>query len=755
MTTSPARVAAAGWILGCLCMPPAAAAELSIERLFAAPDLSGPRLRAVKLAPDGRRITFLRAADDDRYRLDLWQFEPGSGRTSLVLDARPLAPPAAALTPEEQARRERERTAALRGIVTYAVSADGGRLLVPVGGELYVYDFAAPEESRLRHLVPGGPDPSDAQFSATGRYVSYVRGQDLYAYELITGRELRLSQDGGGAISNGAAEFIAQEEMDRSSGYWWSPDDSQVACARVDESPVAEIERLEVHAGDVRVVRQRYPQAGQANARVDLYLIDVATGTRRPVDLGSDRDTYLARVAWFPDGRHLLVQRQSRDQKRLDLLKIDAHTGASRLLLSETSSHWVELHDDLHFLSRHGGFLWLSQRSGFPHLYRYDDEGRLLGQLTAGDWLVTGSPRAVVGVDEERQLVYFTATKDGYAERQLYSAALEVRLPAEPRRLSFEPGWHEVTMSRDARQFVDQYSSVDRPPAAALKDAGGNRLLWIVENALDAAHPYAPYQLTRPRTEFGTLPAADGSALNWMLIKPWDFDPAQRYPVVVSVYGGPHKQNLYNAWSVDLYECLVRRGFLVFALDNRGAGRQGVRADAALQGRLGAVELEDQVAGARFLKSLPYVEPERLGVFGWSYGGYMALNLMLRAPGTFRAGVAGAPVTDWRLYDTHYTERYLGTPTDNAAGYEASGVLPYAGGLAGALLLMHGMADDNVLFAHSTRLMSEFQRRGVRFDTAVYPGQKHALMSDPSVGPHALGTIAGWLATQLGVAPAR
>jgi dipeptidyl-peptidase-4 len=750
MSTTRARDLAVLLILGCLQMPSAAAEDLSIERLYAAPELAGPRLRAVKIAPDGKRVVYLRAAADDIHRLDLWQYEPASGQASLLLDARRLAPQdAEAIPAEEAARRERQRISFLHGIVGYDYAQDGARLLVPAGGSLYVYEFAQPAPLALRELRLGGPGPTDAQFSQTGRYVSYVRGQDLYAYELATDQELRLSSDGGGLISNGSAEFIAQEEMGRSTGYWWSPDDRYVASARVDESPVADVERFEVNAGDVKVVHQRYPRAGTANAHVELYVVEVAGGARRKVDLGADPDVYLARVAWFPDGRHLLVQRQSRDQKRLDLLKVDAATGASRLLLSESSSRWVELHDDLTFLKRRGGFLWLSQRSGYPHLYRYDNDGRLLGQLTGGDWLVIGEPRAIAGIDEAAGLVYFTGSRDGYAERHLYAASLDERLPGPVRRLTFEPGWHEVVMSRDARLIVDQYSSTERPPAVALKDPAGNRLAWLAENGLDAAHPYAPYQLGRPRSEFGTLPAADGTPLNWVLMKPADFDPARRYPVVVSVYGGPHGQSVQNLWSVDYRELLVRHGFLVFALDNRGAGRQGMRADAALHRQMGSVETLDQLAGARFLRSLPYVDGGRIGVFGWSYGGYMALNLMLRSPGTFQAGVAGAPVTDFALYDTHYTERYMGTPTDNAAGYAASSVLGLAGNLAAPLLLMHGMADDNVLFSNSTRLMAEFQKRNVPFDLMVYPGQKHALLRHAEVGPHALGTVTRWLEAHL------
>ncbi|MFO0335982.1 MAG: alpha/beta fold hydrolase [Pseudomonadota bacterium] len=398
--------------------------------------------------------------------------------------------------------------------------------------------------------------------------------------------------------------------------------------------------------------------------------------------------------------------------------------------------------------------MWTSQRSGFPHLYRYDADGRLLAQLTAGDWLVIGASRAVVGVDERRRLVYFTGTRDGYAERHLYSVPLDATAPTEPTRLTREAGWHDnVRMSADARRYLATYSSVDRPPALGLYDASGERLAWLVENRLDAQHPYAPYLAGHPQFEFGTVPGADGTPLPYVLMKPRDFEPSRKYPVVVHVYGGPHAGYVQNQWAPSVVfqfrNWLVRRGVLVFAVDNRGAGRQGVKADAALYRRMGEIETADQVAALRWLKRRPYVDGARVGVYGWSYGGYMALNMMVRAPDEFAVGVSGAPVTHWELYDTHYTERYMGTPQDNPQGYESSSVMAHAGGLSGRLLVIHGMADDNVLFTHSTRLFADLQRRGLQFDSMVYPGHKHGLLRHADVGPHAHALIGRYLLEHL------
>ncbi len=743
------------WLVmaGLLTSAAARGTELTIERLFTAPNLSGPSLRALEFSPDGRRVTYLQGAQDDKDRFDLWEYNLRERQARLLVDSRRLVPQEGHLSPEEEARRERQRISALKGIVEYSFSDDSRSLLFPLGGDLYVYDLSAPAARAVRRLTDTAAYETDARFSPRGRYVSFIRDQDLFIYDLREGRELALTGDGEGLISNGMAEFIAQEEMDRDTGYWWAPDDSRIAYARVDETPVNELERIEIFAEDVQVVRQRYPATGTPNAKVDLFVASADGDERVRIDLGDDVDVYVARVDWFPDGRSLLVQRQSRDQKRLDLLKVDVASGRSRLLFSETSEHWVELNNELTLLKGAGGFIWASQRSGFQHLYLYDDEGRQLRPLTTGSWMVLGTPRAIVAVDEPGHRVYFTADRDGYSERHLYAARLDGRAVEQPVRITQERGWHDVKMSRDARHFVDTFSSVDQPPQVSLRDSKGRRLAWLLENRLDTSHPYAPYLADHARVEFGTLAADDGTTLHWQLMKPRDFDAGRRYPVVVYVYGGPHGQMVANTWqgrTGGFAQYLVRQGYLVFSLDNRGAGRQGLRSDSALQGRMASVEVEDQIAGAKYLASLPYVDPQRIGVFGWSYGGYMALHLMFRAGEHFRAGVAGAPVTDWRLYDTHYTERYMGTPQANPAGYEASSVFPYLNGLGRPLLILHGMADDNVLFTNSTKLFKALQDANKPFEMMVYPGHKHGLLAHADAGPHAYATIARFFERQLG-----
>jgi dipeptidyl-peptidase-4 len=721
---------------------PALAAPLSIERIFAAPDLSGPRLRQVKTSPDGRYVTYLQGKQDNKDQLDLWGFNTHTGKAELLVDSRAIVGGNERLSAAEAARRERQRTASLRGIVDYEFSSDGRGLLIPLGGDLYLYDLQAPRD-RVRRLTTSEDSATDARFSPFGHYVSFVRDQNLFVIDLSTGVEQAVTTDGHGLIQNGVAEFIAQEEMDRNTGYWWSPDEQRIAFTRIDDSPVREIERFEINAEGAQLFRQRYPAAGTANTQVELNVIELSSKHVTPIELALN-DGYLARVDWFPDSRHLAVQRQRRDQKQLDMLKADVRTGASRVLFAESSTSWIELHSDLQFLKRRGEFIWASRRSGYRHLYLYDTEGRLLRPLTAGEWMVVGDgvEEGLVDVDESRRLVYFMANAASPLERQLYVTSLDTRDPTQIKRLSREAGWHDVEMLPAAKAYLDTWSSPEQPPTVSIRKLDGSVQHWLERNALDSPHPYQPFRADHVSEEFGSLQAEDGQTLYYRLLRPKKLEAGKRYPVVVDTYGGPHFQYVRKDWmggarAAQGYfrQVLAQHGFVVFSLDNRGSGFRGTAFESVIQNQLGRVEVDDQLRGVEFLKTLPFVDAARVGIMGWSYGGYMTL-LALTSSTAFKAGVAGAPVTDWRLYDTHYTERYLGTPQHNAAGYDLSAILPRADALKGNLLLVHGMADDNVLFTHSTMLMQRLQTANKPFEVMTYPGGKHGLIRMQQTGTH-------------------
>ncbi|MDX1571517.1 MAG: S9 family peptidase [Xanthomonadales bacterium] len=698
---------------------------LSLERIFDEPSLDGPVLRQPKLSPDGSRVTFLREKDSDAEQLDLWEYNLAAGKTRMLVDSKVLQPEPEALSDEEKARRERQRIAGLRGIVDYQWSPTGTGLLFPLGGDLYYYDL---ETGKPLRLTASEAFVTDPKVSPEGDFVAFICDQDLYVVELETGDERRLTRDGGGTLKNGMAEFIAQEEMDRDSGYWWSPDGKRIAFLQVDESPVSVTQRYEIHADEFKVIDQRYPYAGTSNVTYRLGIITLASGETRWVDLGREKDIYVPRVDWArPD--LLTFQVQNREQTRLELRAFDLQSGGITVLLAETADTWVNLHSDLRILEQEPLFLWSSERTGFRHLYLYGLDGTLQGALTGGPWQVD----RVEGVDEASGQVYFTATQHSPLERHLYRVDLDPETTEEPTRLTDRPGTHVIAMSESADVYVDTFSTRDQPPQVSLYAADGERIAWLLENSLSGDHPYLPFLGGHRPTEFGTLEAEDGQRLYYRLTRP-EGAPGEHFPAIVHVYGGPHVQMVADSWGrrILIEQYLARQGFVVFSLDNRGSARRGTAFENPLNRAMGGVEVTDQAAGARFLGGLEFVDPERIGVMGGSYGGYMVLHLMFRHPELFRVGVSMAPVTDWSTYDTHYTERYMGTPTDNAEGYARSSVFPYSEGFSNRLLVIHGMADDNVLFTHSTRLFEHLQKQGVLFDAMPYPGAKHGISGQAS-----------------------
>ena len=705
---------------------PAHAEKLTLEAITGSAPLSGPTLTKPQIAPDGSRVTFLRGKDRDRNRLDLWEYDIASGQTRLLVDSSVVLPGEEVLSDEEKARRERQRIAALSGIVDYQWSPDGKALLFPLGGELYFYDLTKSGRDAVRKLTNGGGFATDPKISPKGGFVSFIRDRNLWAIDLTSGEEVQLTRDGSDTIGNGVAEFVADEEMDRHTGYWWAPDDSAIAFARIDETPVPVQKRYEVYPDRTEVVEQRYPAAGDPNVRVQLGVIAPKTGAKpRWIDLGKDPDIYLARVDWR-DPQRLTFQRQSRDQKKLELIETTLTNGTPRTLVTETSTTWVPLHNDLRFL-KDGRFLWSSERSGFEHLYIASEDGSTLTALTQGEWVVD----SLLAIDEAAGLAYVSGTRDGATEAHVYAVPLS---GGEPRRLTQAPGMHAATFARNASVFVDSWSSDTTLPQIELFKADGTKLATLLVNDVsDATHPYAKYRAAHQPTAYGTLTAADGTTpLHYSLIKPAGFDPKKQYPVVVFVYGGPAAQTVTRAWpgrSDSFFnQYLAQQGYVVFSLDNRGTPRRGAAFGGALYGKQGTVEVDDQLRGVAWLKSQAFVDPARIGVYGWSNGGYMTLMLLAKHDEAYACGVAGAPVTDWALYDTHYTERYMDLPKANEAGYREASVFTHVDGIgAGKLLLIHGMADDNVLFTNSTKLMSELQKRGTPFELMTYPGAKHGL----------------------------
>jgi dipeptidyl-peptidase-4 len=719
---------------------PVASGTLTFDRVFASPSLSGQTPRGVKLSPDGHWLTMLRPRADERERYDLWGFDRKSGQWKMLVDSKKLST-GAALSEAEKMQRERLRVGDLKGIISYSWSADSKSVLVPLDGALYLAGL----DGSVRK-VETGPDPLNAVLSPLGHHVSFVRDRRFWVVPVAGGAPVAITpEESSATVHWGEAEFVAQEEMARYEGAWWSPDESRVAIERFDEAHVGVVTRTSIGATGTKTFEQRYPAAGTPNAEVSIWIVKPDGSGKVEVDIGADKDIYVTRVDWAPDGKALYVQRQTRDQTKLDVLKADPETGKTTVLFTETArpKMWLNAESDYRFL-KDGTVIWRSERDGFGHLYRFEPKTGAWTQLTHGNWVVSG----LDGVDQKGGKLYFTGTKDDVLAPQAY--ALDYLHPGEPRRLT-ELGFdNHVTLDRNAQMLLVTRSAPSQPPQVYLADNTGKRLTWVEENKVAGDHPYAPYLAAHRAPTFGTIKADDGTELHYKMITPV-MEPGKVYPVFFEHYGGPHSQVVTKGWTSPLAEAIVAKGFIYFELDNRGSPNRGVDFESKIWHAMGSIEVADQLDGAKFLKTLPYVDGKKIAIYGWSYGGYMTLKMLSANQGVYAAGIAGAPVTDWKLYDTYYTERYMGDPRTDPAAYEAAGVLGKASDISDPLLLIHGLSDDNVVFENSSALIAKFQAEAKPFEMMLYPGYTHRV-GGPKVSVHVWNTIFSFLARH-GVTP--
>ena len=711
---------------------------LSFERVFASPGLDGPAPRQVKLSPDGRYLTLLRNRADDRERYDLWGYDIETREWQMLVDSEALGS-GRELSEDEKMQRERARVGSLKGIITYQWASDGSGVLVPLDGDLYL----AKLDGSITRLTDTEGSELNPQLSSKGGYVSFVRDRRLWVGPV--GAEAKPITPAGEAetVRWGEAEFVAQEEMARLSGYWWSPDDSRIVVQRTDEASVGIVTRAAIGAKGTKVFDQRYPAAGTDNAVVELSVMNPDGSGSVKVDLGLDLDIYVARVDWAPDGSAIYVQRQDRAQTRIDMLRVDPATGASTVWFTENAArpdYWVNLSDNYRFL-KDGSLLWWSERSGYGQFYRFADGA--WAPLTDGTWPASD----LVGVNEATG--EFTYRRiDAVLSGQIYRARLD-RL-ARPALLTDLDYSNTASMDGAGRLLYVTRSAPNQPPQSYLATPDGTQVAWIEENAITGEHPYAPYLASHVTPEYGTILAEDGTPLHWMMLKP-KLEPGKRYPVFFSHYGGPGPQMVTKGWGGALAQAVVDKGYIYFMLDNRGSANRGVDFEQPLYRAMGGAEVRDQKAGAAYLKALDFVDPAKIAIYGWSYGGYMTLKQLEADPGLYAAGISGAPVTRWELYDTHYTERYMGNPREVPEAYTKASAIPDATKISDPLLLIHGMADDNVVFENSSELISVLQENNVPFEMMLYPGYTHRVGGE-KVGPHVWNSIFRFLESH-GVTP--
>lgn len=693
------------------------APHIPIEEIarFPRPGTSGPVGWGYR--KDGALLAYLASPEGDLAQV-LHGHDVETGESRVIAE-----PTTAAgeddLSLEEKLRRERLRQRAV-GITSYAFDKDGERVLVPVAGGIFVLDEPG---SPLRELVSAKDGTCiDATFSPRGDTVAFVRDAEVHVVATAGGAPRAITAGARAkGFTHGLAEFVAQEEMGRLRGFWWAPDGDRIAFTEVDESHIPAY-RI-THQGKAAVGAgaeedHRYPFAGARNAIVRLAVVPIAGGDPVWMDLGDDEDIYLARVHWLTDGS-LAAEILDRRQETLRLVRFDGATGAATELLRETSDVWVNLHRCFRALKKGegeltGGFVWASERTGFRHLELRAADGSLVRVLTSGEWMID----ALMAVDEDGGAAYVLGTREGATTCHLYRVPLA---GGEPVRLTPDDGSHMVAVSPAFDTFVDRHHAVDRPIRCDLRNLADGSLIRTLHDAHDAR--VDDMALTPP--ELLTIENRDGIALDAALYRPEGDGP---WPLVVSVYGGPHAQRVKNDWlmTIDLRaQALARRGYLVLVCDNRGAARHGLAFEGWIKHDMGNLEVLDQVDAVRWCVDQGLADPDRVAIYGWSYGGYMSAMCLARAPDTFKAAVAGAPVTSWDGYDTCYTERYMGLPQENADGYQRADVMHHVEGIRGRLLLVHGLIDENVHFRHTARLIQSLIRARKPYELLLFPDERH------------------------------
>jgi dipeptidyl-peptidase-4 len=707
----------AGFPAGAAAQASAGGKALTVERIYGQPGLGGKLTRGLAWSPDGKTISFFEStAAGHREPMELWAMDAITGKKRVLVPAGKLE----SVLPEKTGPATQATGLGRHAPAQYEWAPDGSAILFVGPDSLAWFDL---KTETARPLVNGKEAIADPKISPDGKFVSFVRDHNLYLVDVQSGKERSVTTGGTEQLRKGELDWVYPEELELTTAYWWAPDSSAIAYLEMDEREVNQYPLVDFASPAGAADEERYPVAGGKNPVVHVYTVPVDDGEPRLMDTGADTNIYLARVNWLRDSKHVAIQRLNRAQTELDLLVADASSGASHVLLTEKDAYWINVGNELYFLKDGKRFLWASERSGYRHLYLYGLDGKEIAQLTKGNWEVT----ALNAVDEARGLVYFTSTMESPTERQVYRVGLDGSGLA---RLTNEQGLHSANFAPDASAFFDTHSRAGVPPRQDLLRADGSELAPINENKVAEL---AEYHLSP--VEFLKVKARDGAELNAYLIKPVGFDPAKKYPVLVYTYGGPHAQVVLDAWGGPTFlwhEMLAQKGFVIFALDNRGSAGRGHVFETPIYRHFGEKELADQHDGVAWLKSQPWVDAARIGVWGWSYGGHMTLHLMFEDAADFKAGFAGGPVTDWHYYDSIYTERYMGLPQENEENYKKSSPITHADGLKGKLLIAHGTGDDNVHFANTLTLINRLIEKGKYVEVMPFPGRGHGVSDAPA-----------------------
>ncbi|MBC7448940.1 MAG: S9 family peptidase [Hymenobacteraceae bacterium] len=716
MTLRPLR--AALLILLTSAIAPAFAQQkknLTLEDIWAKRDLFAASPEGTNWLKDGRYYTAL-VPDEKNQTQDIVRFDITTGQpVNTLVEGESLKGAAGPLT-----------------VDGYTFSSDEQRLLITTAeepiyrrsskAEFYLYDL---KKKELKSVSKGGKQQY-AAFSPDGERVAFVRQNNLYYVDVAGGQEHKVTEDGTvNQRINGALDWVYEEEFEFAVGFGWSPDGGKLAFYTFDESRVPEYAMQQWGKLYPTSYLYKYPKAGEVNSVVGVKVFDLVSGKTTTLDTGKEPDQYLPRMKWTQNANLVAVQRLNRLQNKLELLHCNATTGKSDVVLTETDKAYVEVGNDLTYLKDGKNFVWSSERDGYQHLYLYALDGKKSQQLTKGAWDVTDFH----GVDEARGLVYYAAAETHPRERQLYRIDLSGK---NKTRLSQGAGTHEGAFSPTFSYYFDTHGSFGTPPVTTLFDATGKapRQIKVVED--NAALKTRLAQFTLSPVEFieVPLPGDEKLKLNGWMLKPTNFDATKKYPAILYVYGGPGSQTGQDDWAGPNYfwfQLLAEQGYVIISVDNRGTGARGAAFKKSTYANLGKLEIQDQMDVARWAGSQAYIDKARIGMWGWSYGGYMTSLAMTKGADLFKTGVAVAPVTNWRFYDTVYTERFLKTPQENPAGYDENSPVSHAGKLKGNFLMIHGTGDDNVHFQNAVALEDALIKANKQFTSFYYPNRNHGI----------------------------
>jgi dipeptidyl-peptidase-4 len=687
---------------------------LTLELLTRPQGLMTPGLARVEWRPGSHEISYLKRQGFGRgagASGNIFLYDVVTGKERILLES-PSGP------------SEGERP----NLFSYQWSPGGDALLLEGENEIWIYNLST---SQMKSLIKSSAPIEHATFSPTGERVAFVEENNLFTLEIKTGHRERLTNDGNENVMNGKFDWVYEEELsNRATGkaYEWSPDGSKIAYLRLDDGPVPQYPLTHYLSDHVSLTEERFPQSGDPNPVASFHVVSLEGSRPRPwtASAGKSVEYFGPSVSWMPDSKAVAFLTLNRAQNELEVHLWDAAAGTDRLLLTEEDAYWINSLEAPHFLGDEQRFLWLSERDGWLHLYLYGNDGRLQKQLTHGNWMIdrpTFSNTPALAVDEKSGWAYFAATNPDPRERHLYRVRLE---GGSLEALATQSGVHGLNLSPDGQYLLDQFSSLNDPPETRLLKADGSTVATLNKQTshLD--------EYALGKTELVEVKARDGATLYARLVKPPDFDPAKKYPVIIDVYGGPHIQLIQNRWGLtSLSDHLyAEHGFIIWSLDNRGSWGRGHAWETKVFENLGHYELEDQLAGVDYLKSLPYVDPSRIGITGWSYGGFMTLYALTHAPEVFKCGAAGGSVTAWKFYDSIYTERYMRTPQENPEGYKTASPLEGADKLKAKVLLIHGTDDDNVHMQNTLNFVEALVKARTPFELYIQPGEKHGFASE-------------------------